>query len=193
VSNRNPTVGVAIPSIPPRTELLYRALRSVHAQTYPVTHVSIATDHTRQGAASTRQRALDGITTDWVCYLDDDDEFRPFHVEHLVRFAQESGADYVFSWFDVVGGMDPFPQHFGKRFNPTEPHHTTITVMVKTDLAKAVGFRDPVGGDGAGGSGEDWDFTLRCINQGAVVEHLPERTWLWHHDSGNTSGRNDRW
>lgn len=182
----NPTVGVAIPTIPPRSELLYRALRSVQAQTYPVSQISIATDHTHQGAASTRQRALDGINTEWCSFLDDDDEFRPFHVEHLVRFAQESGADYVFSWFDVVGGFDPFPQHFGKRYDIANPTHTTMTVVVKTELAKSVGFSDSPGG-------EDWGFTLNCIAAGAVIEHLPERTWIYRHDSGNTSGRPDRW
>lgn len=186
MTHRDPTVGVAIPTIPPRTELLYRALRSVHAQTYPVTHVSIATDHQRRGAAHTRQRALDGITTPWTLFLDDDDEFRMFHVEHLVRFAQESGADYVFPWFDVVGGLDPFPQHFGKKYDVNAPHHTTMTVMVRTDLAKSVGFHDAEGG-------EDWAFTLGCIRAGAVIEHLPERTWRYFHNSGNTSGRPDRW
>lgn len=184
--SRDPSVGVAIPSIPPRTELLYRALGSVRAQGYPVDQVSISTDHRREGAAATRQRALDGITTEWVFFCDDDDEFRPFHVEHLIRFALESDADYVFSWFDVVGGIDPFPQHFGKKYDTNAPHHTTMTVAVRTDLAKSVGFRDAAGG-------EDWGFTLGCIAAGAVIEHLPERTWLYHHDSANTSGRPDRW
>lgn len=182
----NPTVGVAIPTIPPRSELLCRALRSVQAQTYPVSQVSIATDHTRQGAASTRQRALDGITTEWCAFLDDDDEFLPFHVEHLVRFAQSSGADYVFSWFDVVGGSDPFPQHFGKTYDMDNPTHTTVTTLVRTELAQSVGIT-------MGPGGEDWIFTVRCIEAGAKIMHLPERTWLWHHDSRNTSGRPDRW
>lgn len=189
----NPTVGVAIPSIPPRTELLYRALGSVRSQSYPVDQVSIATDHRREGAAATRQRALDGITTEWVAFLDDDDAFMPDHVGKLVRFAQENDADYVFSWFEVVQGGDPFPQHFGKPYDMTNPTHTTITVMVKTELAQSVGFRDMHGGDPAKVSGEDWDFTLRCIDAGATIMHLPERTWWWFHNSGNTSGRSDRW
>lgn len=193
MTSLDPTVGVAIPSIPPRTEMLYRALGSVRNQTYPVSQVSIATDHWHQGAATTRQRALDGITTEWVSFLDDDDALMPTYTEKLVRFAQDTGADYVFPWFEVVGGHDPFPQHFGKVYNMAEPTHTTITVMVKTELAKSVGFRDPEGGDGAGGSGEDWDFTLRCIEAGATIMHYPERLFWYFHNSGNTSGRNDRW
>lgn len=180
------TVGVAVPAIPPRSNLLQRAVGSVMAQTYPVSQVSISVDHERFGAARNRQRALDGINTDWVAFLDDDDAFMPQHVEKLIAFARDTQADYVFSWFEVVNGVDPFPQHFGKKYNVAEPHHTTITVLVRTALARAIGFRDA-------GGGEDWNFTLRCIEAGAKIEHLPERTWYWHHDSHNTSGRPDRW
>jgi glycosyltransferase involved in cell wall biosynthesis len=181
------TVGVAIPAIPPRSNLLQRAVGSVLQQTYPVTQLSISVDHERLGAAGNRQRALDGITTDWTAFLDDDDAFMPEHVAKLLDFAHQMNADYVFSWFEVVAGYDPFPQHFGKKYDVTAPHHTTITVLVKTELAKSVGFRP------AGGGGEDWDFTLRCIEAGATIEHLPERTWWWFHNTSNTSGRPDRW
>lgn len=184
--HRDPTVGVALPSIPPRTQMLYRALGSVRAQTYPVDQVSIATDHRREGAAATRQRALDGITTEYTLFLDDDDEFLPQHVEHLLRFAQDTGADFVFPWFTVIGGSDPFPQHFGKVFDMANPTHTTVVTMVKTELAKSVGIQPGLGG-------EDWVFTTRCIEAGAKIMHLPERTWLWHHHGANSSGRADRW
>lgn len=180
------TVGVVIPAIPVRSQLLQRAVGSVLAQTFPVSQISVSVDHWRNGAAWNRQNALDAIGTKWTAFLDDDDAFMPEHIEKLVHFADDTGADYVFSWFEVVNGYDPFPQHFGKKYDVTNPTHTTITVLVKTELAKYVGFQ-PAGG------GEDWDFTLRCIELGAKIEHLPERTWYWHHDSGNTSGRPDRW
>lgn len=182
------TVGVAVPSIPVRANLLQRAVGSVLGQTYPIRQISISVDHERLGAADNRQRALDGIAgdTDWVAFLDDDDTFMPQHVEKLINFARETGADYVFPWFEVVQGIDPFPQHFGKKYDVTAPTHTTITVLVRTELAQEIGFRDA-------GGGEDWNFTVRCIEAGARIEHLPERTWYWFHDSQNTSGRPDRW
>ena len=180
------TVGVVIPAIPPRSNLLQRAVGSVLQQTYPVSQLSISIDHWRNGAAWNRQAALDPIRTKWTAFLDDDDAFMPEHIGKLVAFADETGADYVFSWFEVVAGYDPFPQHFGKKYDVTNPHHTTITVLVRTELAQAVGFQDAAGG-------EDWDFTLKCIEFGAKIEHLPERTWWWYHNSGNTSGRPDRW
>ena len=175
-----------MPSIPPRALMRDRAMGSVWQQTYPVSQLSLSMDHEKAGAAANRQRALEGIATDYVAFLDDDDAFLPMHVEKLVRFAQDTRADYVFSWFTVIGGADPFPQHFGKKYDVNAPHHTTMTVMVRTELAKSVGFHEAPGG-------EDWAFTLGCIKAGAVIEHLPERTWLYHHGAHNTSGRADRW
>lgn len=175
-----------MPSIPPRALMRDRAMGSVWQQTYPVSQLSLSMDHEKAGAAANRQRALEGIATEWCAFLDDDDAFYPMHIEKLVRFAQETDADYVFPWFDVDAGLDPFPQHFGKKYNMAEPTHTTITVLVRTELAKSIGFHPAAGG-------EDWDFTVRCIEAGATIEHLPERTWRWFHGAHNTSGRADRW
>lgn len=189
-------VTVCIPTIPPRSSLLLRAVKSVQAQTYPVESINIRTDVKKQGAAITRQSALDDVSTKWVAFLDDDDEFKPHHIEALLHHAHNESADYVYSWFDVVGGYDPFPSyHFTNPFNPEAPIQTTITVLVKTELAKEVGFDQPPGGATIHGQrwGEDYHFTLGCIRLGAKISHLVDRTWLWHHDSGNTSGLPDRW
>lgn len=192
-----PGITVAIPSIPPRAHLLTRALRSVHAQTRAADAVSIAYDHHHEGAAITRQRALDAVATEWTAFLDDDDELLPQHLSRLEQFAAETGADYVFPWYTVVGGTDPMPQHFGKPYNSgsPEPRHTTIVHLVRTELARAAGFLRPSDGHGIDEyePGEDYTYTLRCLAAGARIEHLPERTWLWHHDSANTSGRPDKW
>ena len=195
-------VTVAIPSIPPRTRLLERAVKSVFDQTYAASGLSVAVDHYRQGAGVTRQRALDGVGTNWTAFLDDDDEFRPDHLERLVEFAQDTGADYAYSWFEVaVGGRvlehDPVfpPSHYLDPWDNASPRQTTITVLVRTELAKTVGFIPAEDGKTIDGQawGEDWQFTLGCIAAGAKIEHLVAKTWLWHHDSHNTSGRPDRW
>lgn len=198
-------VTVAIPSIPPRAQLLRRAVESVLAQdgSY-VAGLSIAVDHRHEGAGPTRQRALDGVTTPWVAFLDDDDEFMSDHIESLMHHAYETDADYVFSWFEVIAGggrrlgdRDPvFPTtHFTEPWDNNNPRQTTITVLVKTELAKAVGFVPAPDGKTIDGQrfGEDWQFTLGCLAAGARINHLVKRTWFWHHDSGNTSGRPDRW
>lgn len=190
-------VTVAIPHIPVRHSLLLRAIDSVQRQDLPAAGISVAVDYLKQGAALTRQRALDGVNTPWTAFLDDDDEFMPQHLSTLMRHAIETDADYVFSWFEVVGGVDPFPMNRLLEFDPASPKQTTITILVKTDLARSVGFLRPSEGDAVGGNvwGEDYQFTLECIKAGARIEQVPngERTWYWHHDSKNTSGRPDRW
>lgn len=199
----NLDVTVVIPSIPPRVALLRRAVDSVLNQTWPVNGISIAIDMHREGAGPTRQRALDGVTTPWVAFLDDDDEFLPHHIEALTRHITETDCDYAYSWFKVVarGGViidaDPVfpPGHYLNPWDDANPRQTTVTTMVRTELAKQVRFAPPPGEQLIDGQawGEDWQFTLGCLAAGAKISHLVEKTWLWHHDSGNTSGRPERW
>lgn len=192
-----PDITVVTPTIPPRRALLLRALSSVMAQTLPARALSVAVDTEHAGAAITRHRALQSAQTGWVAFLDDDDEFMPTHLHALWSHARDTDADYVYSWFEVLGGADPFPtSHFTQPFNPADPIQTTITVLVKTELAKDVGFVEFTDdGKVIDGQrwGEDYDFTLRCLRAGANIQHLVARTWYWHHDSSNTSGRGDRW
>jgi len=194
-----PGITVCIPTIAPRSLQLLRSVRSVAAQTMPAAAISIAVDHERQGAPATRQRALDAVQTEWVAFLDDDDYFRPEHLEHCYQHAMDTGADFVYSWFDVIGGTDPFPStHFTEPFDPANPIETTITTLVRTGLAKEVGFKEL--DRGGANTGEDRFFTLGCLEAGARISHLVERTWYWVHwgtgqpgRPGNTSGLPTRW
>lgn len=193
-------ITVVIPSIPPRGQLLARAVASVTAQTMPARAISIAIDTNKAGAPPTRQRALDVVMTPYVAFLDDDDEFLPSHLEDLYNHMQDTGADVVYSWFKVVapGGRvleeDPVfpPGHYLNEFDPENPIETTVTTLVRTELAQEIGFHALNRGDNAN-TGEDFGFILGAIKAGAKIRHLVKKTWLWHHDSGNTSGRADRW
>lgn len=196
---RTHDITVVIPSIPPRAHLLARAISSVHEQTYAPVDIITRLDTAKAGAPANRDAALRDVRTEWVAFLDDDDEFRPQHLDVLVAAQQESNADYVYSWYDVVGGLDPLG-HFGKVFDHCNPTQTTITTLVRTELAKEVGFlhpkKDELAPDG-NIYGEDYAFTINCVNAGAYIYHTPYRTWKWHHwhdgGQGNTSGRPDRW
>lgn len=185
------TVTVVIPTIPPRRhDLLPEALYSVFQQDYPIAAISIATDITHAGAWATRQRALDNANTDWVAFLDDDDLFKPMHVRRLLQCAHETDADYVFSYFDLERTPDLL-SNFGRPFDNAKPHHTTMTVLVRTKLAQSVGFTPRGNGEIAGG--EDWRFTLGCVARDAKIVHLPEQTWIYRMHGMHTSGREDRW
>lgn len=182
-------ITVVVPAHLARTRngMLTRALNSVAVQTLPAAAVSVAIDIRREGAAPTRQRALEAVQTPWVAFLDSDDIFMPDHLKKCMKHAQETGADFVYSWFVMVGGSDPFPEtHFSNDFDPENPIETTVTTLVRTELAKEVGFYALDRGEV--NSGEDRRFTLGCIEKGAKISHLKEKTWYWCHHGGNTSG-----
>jgi hypothetical protein len=159
-------------------------------QSYPPAGIIIEVDKHREGAAVTRNRGLQKVSTPWTAFLDSDDQLKKQHLEILVRAAQETGADYLFTWYDPIGfRYDPLP-HFGKVFDPENPTQTTITTLVRTELAQEVGFRDVEPGKLVDGQryGEDYQFTVECIAKGAEIVHVPQRTWLWNAHGLNTSG-----
>lgn len=197
----HPLITVATPSIPARSHMLTRALRSVSRQTMPAAAISVAIDVSQAGAAVTRQRALDAVQTPWVAFLDDDDVLKSHHLKVLYEHAMATGADFVYSWFDMINGIDPFPStHMTEEFNPAEPIETTITTLMRTELAKEVGFR-PLDRGHNTNSGEDFGMVLGCVKAGAKIRNLNagrsiaevDKTWFYivHGDgktSGNTSG-----
>src|SRR5262245_32471965 len=171
------------------------AIESAVTQTLPPAALSVAIDVDRLGAAPTRQRALEAVQTDWVAFLDSDDLFLPRHLELLAKHAIDTEADFVYSWFKVLDAQgqilehDPiFPMgHYLNPFDPDDPIETTITTLVRTDLAKQVGFQALDRGHDIN-SGEDRRFTLGCLEAGGKISHLVRKTWLWRHHGQNTSG-----
>jgi glycosyltransferase involved in cell wall biosynthesis len=181
VTGPDPVVSVVVPYHAARVKngMLKRAADSVNGQTAPH-HLIAVEDTQRQGAAATRQGGLDQVTTPWTAFLDSDDELDPTHLAQLLACATETGADYVYPWFRVKGGRDPFPMFFGRPWDDAHPHSTTITILVRTELAQQVGFRNV--------AGEDFTFTKDCVIAGAKIIHHPARTWTWWHHQSNSSG-----
>lgn len=196
-------VTVCIPSIPPRAALLTRALQSVFDQTVQPVMTNVHVDTDRLGAAINRDLTVGVADTEWLAFLDDDDELLPQHLEKLLACAKKTGADLVFPWFTVVGGTDPFPQWEELAWDDAAPRQVPITFLVKTAAYREVGGfsyewdssqgTDPGVDSDGNRAGEDYRFALRLVTAGKKIVHLNTRTWLWHHDSGNTSGLASRW
>lgn len=190
------TVGVAIPSIPPRSSMLRRALGSCTRQHRMPDALSVVMDVDGHGAAHTRNLAWRALRTDWVAFLDDDDELLPHHLDALLACACAHDADMVFPWFEVQGGTDPFEGTFGQPWDRDEPRQTTITCLWRREALERIdGFPQPGDDvDHAGNRcGEDYAAVLRLNDAGGRIVHLPERTWIWHHHLANTSGLPERW
>lgn len=191
-------VSVVIPTHPQRIKngMLTRALRSVVAQTYMPDVWHVVNDVARRGATATRNQGLMQVETDWVAFLDSDDEWLPNHLATLVSHVDDD-VDVLYSGCTVLDGTGhEVPRQeawgrFGQAFNADllrKASYIPVTSMVRTTLAQRVGgFSYP-----SGSSYEDWGFYLKLLDAGARFMHIPEVTWIWHHHGNNTSGRPDR-
>lgn len=210
------SVVVCVPTIPARADRLRRAVASVGRQTTSPDvqlSVNVTLDNDGDGAARTRNRAWhDAEPSDWIAFLDDDDELRPNHVELCLRQAEATGADLVYPWFNIhddagqdITARDPLSvPHAGARRSPygvafndelrtellTRNNFIPVTVLVRRELLADVGGF-PVPGTPEWGESccEDWGLWRRLLDAGARFEHLPRRTWIWTWHGRNTSGK----
>lgn len=200
-------VTVVVPTIPGRDALLHRALESVRAQTARAS-AYVLYDLDRDGAHVTRNRALDYIDTEWICWLDDDDELLPDHVQTMLDGANESGADLIYTYAEFVGDRDPLAVKISETLIP-EPvnvpwtadterslrefgNFIPVTNMVRVSAMRAVGGFPAPGsfGDYTSGDCEDYGLLLRLLDAGFTFHHVTGvRTWRYHFHGANTGGR----
>lgn len=202
-------VTVCIPTIPGREDLLQRAVRSVTDQSGPaeikiLTHLDVA----RKGAAHARNRLLSEVRTEWVAWLDDDDEFMGHHVSTLLEVLNSTGADLAYPIPEMASGDDPtavsrngeWVKPWGVPFGPEQEEHLRtqgsfipITHLVRTStVLDAGGFPEGRLLDDGRYQGEDERYLLSLLDVGAKFVHVPEKTWLWHGGHGcNTAGLAD--
>lgn len=187
-------ITVVIATIPIRAKMLRKALASVVLQTFQPAAIVVEYDHEHTGAAATKNRGLARVTSEWVAFLDDDDQFMPEHLKKLRGAQLDSGADVVYSMPfipQIPGGIDPSGMR-GAPFDPDELRRRSYiqtTSLVRTKLAQSVGgFQCPPGSDY-----DDHGLWLAILDAGGTFHHLPEQTFLWEHHGRNTSGRADRW
>jgi glycosyltransferase involved in cell wall biosynthesis len=186
------SITVVIPTIDGRYDQLHRAIASVHAQTLRATEIQVEFDRLRTGAAATRNRALEHVETEYVAFLDDDDELKPNHLRVCARYAALTGADVVYPWFDC-DGEDPIGM-FGVPFSARllrQRNYIPVTVLARTELVRAAGgFQEHP--DENGDPCEDWGLWLALLDAGAKFGHVPQRTWIWHM-GGGTRGKGTTW
>ena len=187
-------VTVIIPHIPIRGDRLRRAVESIRAQTMQPRAVIIMTDDHREGSAAMRNKALPQVETEFVAFLDDDDEWMPNHLEVLTKW---SHYDVVYPGcriLDAQGREIPRRMEWGRFLQPfdaellRETSYIPVTSLVRTHLAQMAQFGAP-----DGSVYDDWGFYLRLLDLGASFVHVPEITWFWWHHSHNTQGLPSKW
>lgn len=189
------TVSVCIPSIPTRSHFLNsRAIPSVVTQTHPVSEIAISIDREKKGAWENRNNAIKMANSEWIAFLDDDDELLSHHVETLLNAANENNADVVWGWFDVIGGSDPFPESRGVQWNPDSSLIFPITCLVRRSLILDADAKFEVDEPSWGSwFHQDYPFWKSIHDAGGKFLAIPDITWNWHHHGTNTSGLPNRW
>lgn len=189
-------VTVAITTIPPRRELLKRAVASVMGQTRPADHLIVVSDRNGIGAWWTKNRALSMVQTEWVAFLDDDDEMLPDHLATLCAAQRSTGADLVWPYYEVIGGVDPYattPRTDEVVYN--QPRLPTPTLM-RAPFARSVGGYPPPHVPERshpswvpGSLCDEWGLHRALLDAGAKFHHVETVTWRWHHHANNCGGR----
>jgi glycosyltransferase involved in cell wall biosynthesis len=180
-----PTVTAIIPTYN-RASLLHRAIDSVLGQTHPLHEVIVvddgSLDETRQvvekygarvryvrrengGLAAARNTGVAHATSEWVAFLDDDDEWYADKIERqVVTITAKPEADICYSGLILRG---PAGQEVFRRATSPDLIWPTIrlrnpfspcTVMMRRSLFNEIG-----GFDEQLRCVEDWEFHVRAV------------------------------
>jgi succinoglycan biosynthesis protein ExoO len=143
-----------------------------------------------------------GVDAEWLARLDDDDLFKPNHLELLSSGVEN--ADVVYTWCEVVpragNGHAPalpavlgpdgwIPNHDFDASRLRERNYIPATTLIRKSLWEQLGgWLLP--GWGIGESPrepefEDWDFWLRALDAGARFLCIPEVTWTYRYHGEN--------
>jgi glycosyltransferase involved in cell wall biosynthesis len=105
----------------------------------------------------------------WIAFLDADDQWHPDKLACQLRAARDGVRFISCDWIrsdDFVAVPDPIPvSRLSYRDLLVMNQFQTSTVVMRTDLARALGGFDPAV-DGA----EDWDFWLRAAQYTDIVK-----------------------
>ena len=161
-----------------------RAIRSVRWQTVATT-LLVERDPLRTGTASTLNRALPKVDTDWACTLGDDDVLHPQFAEWLMEHAEE---------VDLLIFRMQFPNGF------TIPHTEDVAALqhglvgasyaVRTDLVRELGGWHKAPADlRKTTSSEDWMMIASARDMGARLRVVPQVAYYAKHNPFVTTAK----
>lgn len=158
-------VTVVIPVGPYHASLARRAIASCEAQTVPVT-VLVVPDRNSRGPAFARNYGLARVDTEYVVFLDADDELAPTFVERCL--SAYDGTRYIYT--DWLQGDE-------RKEAPDCPW-TNRTWHCITTLLPTAWARD-VGGFNEHTEAEDTDFYLKLVTNGRCGKRLAEPLFVY--------------
>lgn len=150
-----------------------RALPSAEALGVPVVYVHGETLH---GA---RNDALSKVATEYICFLDADDELEPGFFDEISKVSADlrvPAVRYVLNGRPNNSAMPRVAGHY-HACQPTCLEYgnwLVIGTVARTELIRRVGgWRDFAWS-------EDWDLWVRCWQAGATIEVVPSAVYRAH-------------
>ncbi|WDE00539.1 glycosyltransferase [Thalassomonas actiniarum] len=200
-----------------RSGLLLRAVESVLNQTYPHIELIVADDgsaddtyqvlsplidqgkliylknETPQGACVARNLAIEAASGEFITGLDDDDEFLPHRVEHMLTSFEATDYSCFASPYcertpkgDVERRMDP-----GEVTLEALLHYNILgnQVMTRTEYLRTIGGFDP-----KMPAFQDYDTWVRLVHRYGTAFKSDNISYIWYtdHVSGRISECSDR-
>jgi putative methyltransferase (TIGR04325 family) len=108
----------------------------------------------------------------WIAPLDDDDAFRPHHLERLLAYARQEHLELAYSCMSehtpdgaAPGRIGEFPPRYGQFGIQSTLYHRGLASIFELELADAV-LRLPY----------DWGFCVRVMQAGVRIGMLDEET-----------------
>jgi GT2 family glycosyltransferase len=145
-----------------------RAKASVDAQTHaPDDFISYHVDIPHSdGISIGRNRAASKLDTDWLIFLDADDELDPLYIEKMLEGEGDIRQPSTLGFYPD-GHEDEYPVLIPEK-NLLDGNYIVIGAMCRRDIFKKVqGFREL-------SLYEDWDLWLRMQEVGATIGKCPE-------------------
>lgn len=157
-----------------------RAYPSALAQTIPPADVLVR--HSSGGTlAEVRNSAAESATTDWLCFLDADDELEPEYLQRMAVYIAAPGHGerllapairYVRDGVPGPAGLPPF------RGWPSQNVCCIGTLIRRAFFLALGGFRELA-------SLEDYDLALRAVKTGARIQPAPRAVYRAHVRAGS--------
>jgi glycosyltransferase involved in cell wall biosynthesis len=175
-------VTVITPSIPRRSWVLNRCIDSVRSQgpVWRVRYHAIMIDngHPEEpaGPAVLRNRMLDGVDTEWIVFLDDDDVINHNFFERLWPYTEDADVIIPHCDFDgpAINSIFVNQPEFS-RAKLREHGQFPITVLARTHAV----LHPTVDGFDIGEMYEDWGMWNRSADAGFVFKVVPEKLWTY--------------
>lgn len=143
------------------------ALLSAESQSIPADRIIMAHGNTLHGA---RNRAAMEANSEWLCFLDADDELDSEYVRAMLAGSGDLRYPRVIKSID--GKRQDYYTEYFRYDNILDGNYMVIGTFVRrTQFLRVKGFRDlPVY--------EDWDLWIRCIVDGATPSLVPEAYYV---------------